>query len=388
MYLKLHRRLWQAVHTIPPSLRPYFNGKPYFKRSTGEGDKGRARAIAAGFEEEWRGKLEDAKAALKRGDQPGFVVLEDHWLFDEATGIGDEKGAAGKKSHRLSDHVEAWIATLIGDQPKTRHMKQADAKLFSARFSNAEDVRKKDVQIWVNEQIAAGAAVATLRRKLSNLRGFWGYLQSLELVGEDHQPFDRLKLPKASATAIDVLPFETAEVIDLANRARERDDQELVDLIAIAAFTGGRIEELATLEIRHILKADIVLPGTKSDAAPRRLPVHKDLAPVLARLVGNRTEGYLFANLTPNKFGDRSNAIGKRFGRLKTDAGFGREKVFHSIRKCFASQMFSAGAEAEMVSILLGHATGRLAIDVYAQDPGRAAKAKAIEMLNYPGLVA
>ena len=46
---------------------------------------------------------------------------------------------------------------------------------------------------------------------------------------------------------------------------------------------------------------------------------------------------YLFADLSENKFGDRSTAIGKRFGRLKTDAGFGREKVFHSIRKSFAN---------------------------------------------------
>ncbi len=134
------------------------------------------------------------------------------------------------------------------------------------------------------------------------------------------------------------------------------------------------------------MRVSITASWYKTDAAPRRLPIHKDLLPVLRRLVGNRTEGYLFANLTPNKFGDRSNATGKRFGRLKTEAGFGRDKVFHSIRKCFARQMFSAGAQAEMVSILLGHATGRLAIDVYAQDPGRAAKAKAIALLSYPGL--
>lgn len=99
-----------------------------------------------------------------------------------------------------------------------------------------------------------------------------------------------------------------------------------------------------------------------------------------------RTEGYLFTDLTENKFGDRSNAIGKRFGRLKTDADFGREKVFHSIRKTFANQLWSAGVEAELISQLQGHSTGGLTLDVCAQDPARPAKAKAIGVLSFPGL--
>ena len=44
--------------------------------------------------------------------------------------------------------------------------------------------------------------------------------------------------------------------------------------------------------------------------------------------------------------------------------------------------------QAELISQLQGHATGSLTLDVYAQDPGREAKAKAIALLSYPGLVA
>lgn len=37
---------------------------------------------------------------------------------------------------------------------------------------------------------------------------------------------------------------------------------------------------------------------------------------------------YLLSGLTPNKYGDRSNAIGKRFGHLKKALGFGEKRVF------------------------------------------------------------
>lgn len=89
----------------------------------------------------------------------------------------------------------------------------------------------------------------------------------------------------------------------------------------------------------------------------------------------------MFTDLTENKFGDRSNAIGKRFGRLNTDADFGRE-----IRKTFANQLWSAGVQAELISQLQGHSTGSLTLDVCAQDPARPAKAKAIGVLSFPGL--
>ena len=45
----------------------------------------------------------------------------------------------------------------------------------------------------------------------------------------------------------------------------------------------------------------------------------------------------LFPELTLNKYGERSNAIGKRFGRLKTKLGYGEDYVFHSFRKGFAT---------------------------------------------------
>lgn len=59
-----------------------------------------------------------------------------------------------------------------------------------------------------------------------------------------------------------------------------------------------------------------------------------------------------------NKYGDRSNAIGKRFGRLKTRLGFGSDYVFHSFRRAFSTQLENAGIERTTVARLMGHELG------------------------------
>ena len=47
----------------------------------------------------------------------------------------------------------------------------------------------------------------------------------------------------------------------------------------------------------------------------------------------------LFLSTNTNQHGERSAAVGKRFGRLKAEMGFGPEHVFHSIRKTAATML-------------------------------------------------
>jgi integrase len=75
----------------------------------------------------------------------------------------------------------------------------------------------------------------------------------------------------------------------------------------------------------------------------------------VARLIEISKDGYLLSGLTFNKFGDRSNAVGKRFGRLKQRLGYGPDHVFHSLRKGFATQLENAGQPLNVVARLMGH---------------------------------
>jgi integrase len=76
--------------------------------------------------------------------------------------------------------------------------------------------------------------------------------------------------------------------------------------------------------------------------------------------------GYLFDGLTANKYGDRSDAIGKRFGRLKTKMGFGPESVFHSIRKTVANMLGTAGIPESTAADILGHDRPSMTYGLYS----------------------
>lgn len=53
MYLKRQGQKYVAMHTIPKTLRPYFLNRPRFKKTTGETELSRAKAVAAGFAVNW-----------------------------------------------------------------------------------------------------------------------------------------------------------------------------------------------------------------------------------------------------------------------------------------------------------------------------------------------
>lgn len=74
----------------------------------------------------------------------------------------------------------------------------------------------------------------------------------------------------------------------------------------------------------------------------RKVPIHSALVLVVKRLKKASTNEYLLSDLSL-KYGDRSNAIGKRFGRLKRVLGFPNGKVFHSIRKTEVTLLENAG---------------------------------------------
>jgi integrase len=69
----------------------------------------------------------------------------------------------------------------------------------------------------------------------------------------------------------------------------------------------------------------------------------------------NRPTGFVLASLSPNKYSDRSNAIGKRFGRLARKEGFGAPYVFHSIRKTVATLLKNAGFPENIAADIIGH---------------------------------
>ncbi|MGO8868626.1 MAG: hypothetical protein ACLQME_19230 [Alphaproteobacteria bacterium] len=94
--------------------------------------------------------------------------------------------------------------------------------------------------------------------------------------------------------------------------------------------------------------------------------------------------GYVLTGLEATKYGDRSGAMGKWFGRLKTAQGYGAEHVFHSIRKTVATLLENAHVLENVAADILGREKPRITYGLYSGGASLAVKRKAIEKLAYP----
>ena len=381
MYLILRHSTWVAYHEISPQYRGML-GRARFVRTTGESDHARAKIKAAEFEIEWRNKIEE----IKGKSAVSINKISNIGMFSNDFGK-DLSDTIYKTLGGMDCYIDDWVKTLINDTPKTVHMKKATVRKFCAEFRDIGSVRKKSVQEWINSQIEAKVSVATIRRSLSEVRGYWSYLQSLEHVEPENNPLDKLSLPKVGDENARKA-FAPEAIVGLISAAEADGDTVLADMIRIAAFTGARIEEIAILRAQDVTDEEVIIHGTKTASATRKMPIHADLSPTLKRLKSGGAGDWLFPGLSESKFGDRSNAVGKRFGRLKTDIGFGPELTFHSIRKTWGTMLWSAGVQRELISQMIGHATGHITTDVYARDPDFETKKLAIALIAYDGYVA
>lgn len=113
----------------------------------------------------------------------------------------------------------------------------------------------------------------------------------------------------------------------------------------LGAYTGARIEELCSLKTTDVTAQSIRITDSKTGAGIREVPIHSAIAPLMAQLAESSKDGYLLSELTFNKYADRSNAIGKRYGRLKTALGFSDSFTFHSLRSTLVTQLEKRGCK-------------------------------------------
>lgn len=156
-------------------------------------------------------------------------------------------------------------------------------------------------------------------------------------------------------------------------------------MIEVAAYTGSRIEELCSLQIDFINLNELTfrIVDAKTKAGNRIVPIHSKLQTTINRLISTSTNSYLFDRLNANKYGDRSNAIGKRFGHLKTSLGHAGQFVFHSIRKTFTTELERAGIAENIAADIVGHEKQTMTYGLYSGGASIEQKRDAVEKLNF-----
>jgi integrase len=308
----------------------------------------------------------------------------------------------GKKP--LAPFVDPWNAVRVTEvEAKTAFMDKTAVERFVGVFPLSSDVTPAAVADWIEKRkVEGGVSAATMQRELSGLRSFWGYLKGRgEIAKDGPDPFAGLRLRTRAKAATNGngdtgearrlgkkgwAPFTPAQVVSLRKQAENKGDKQLVDLIDLGMWSGARIEELCALQVPEVdLRAkSFKVADAKTDAGIREVPIHAKLIATFKRLIGGRREGYVLASLTPNKFGDRSNAIGKRFGHLKQRAGFGPSHVYHSIRKTVSTQLENAHVSENIAADILGHEKPRITYGLYSGGATLEVKRAALAKLRYP----
>jgi len=394
-FIEKRRRRYYAVLDIPKALQPTFKRRR-FVRSLQTESLTVAERNAMPLIYEWKKLIEAARGGanqdsliwkinevrlhadeLKRSGETDESIAELHEDlaltlgsdFDEHGNViyDDELFEATQVVHRdqiyLVEHIDDYLSSL-DLQPKTIDARRKSLVEFSQKFRFITDVKPRSVKHWLNVEIAEGEkkAHSTVSRIATDCNQYWEYLQLHHNV-DATSPFIKA-LPKRktrkSKAAIKAKrkAFRVDDYQKLYQAASERGDDTLADLINLAAHTGCRIEELCSLKLVNVQEDRIVITDAKTEAGWRDIPIHEDINQTVRKLVNTAAGEYLISGLSFNKYGDRSNAIGKRFGRLKTRLGFGSDYVFHSFRRAFSTQLENAGIERTTVARLMGHELG------------------------------
>jgi hypothetical protein len=107
------------------------------------------------------------------------------------------------------------------------------------------------------------------------------------------------------------------------------------------------------------------------------------LSGLVERLKSKSTDEFVLLGSDERPFGKRSDAIGKRFCKLKTKLGFGPQQVFHSIRKTVGSQLEQAGVSENTIADLVGRDRPRITYGLYSAGASLKQKAEALELVSY-----
>jgi len=286
----------------------------------------------------------------------------------------ERKGTAAKTVDQVCRRVALFSSYLAKHgHPLTFDTVSAYLDQLTDKTGNPLTAKTKKQHIWSNSQ-------------------FWKFACKYDADWREQykgqpSPFADHDLPVIKGESAPWEAFTKEDVEKLHALALEKKDQPLAHLIAVGAYTGARLEEIGRIHRDNIIFKDGVpisfhIEQAKTTAGEREVPIHHKIAGLVSSLLEGSKDGFLFEG-GHNKYGNRLDPLSKRFGRLKTAAGFDKQFVFHSIRKTTITLMHQAGADIAVMPAVVGHETGLFSLDRYSAGPSMPQKRQVIELLSF-----
>jgi site-specific recombinase XerD len=223
------------------------------------------------------------------------------------------------------------------------------------------DVRHRDVRRYGAGLAAAGAAPATVARKLAAIRGLYGFLVRIEKVGAN--PAELVSSPKRSEKLPHVLTAE--QMRSLLERIPARTPLELRDraMLELAYSCGLRCEEIVNLDEGALdfetEQLRVLGKGQKERLLPVGEPAQRALRRYLEKgrraLAVDPRERALFLSKSGRRLSNSD--VTRRLGLWTREAALAAGVSPHSLRHSFATHLLEGGADLRTIQELLGHAS-------------------------------
>jgi site-specific recombinase XerD len=223
------------------------------------------------------------------------------------------------------------------------------------------EVRHRDVRRYAAGLSSAGAAPASVARKLAAIRGLFDLLVRSERLG--HNPADLVSSPKREDNLPRVLSAE--QMRSLLEGIPAHTPLELRDraMLELAYSCGLRCEEIVNLDSGSFDFETEQLRVLGKGSKERLLPVGELAQRALRRynergrpaLVHGGREPALFLSKTGRRLS--SSDVTRRLALWIREAAVGAGVSPHSLRHSFATHLLEGGADLRTIQELLGHAS-------------------------------
>jgi integrase/recombinase XerC/integrase/recombinase XerD len=250
-----------------------------------------------------------------------------------------------------------------GAAERTRRAYAVDLGQFVewAGDRNPGDLRHRDVRRYAAGLSSAGAAPATVARKLAAIRGLFDFLVRTERVGQN--PADLVSSPKREEKLPQVL--STEQMRSLLEGIPARTPLELRDraMLELAYSCGLRCEEIVNLDLGALDFENELLRVLGKGSKERILPVGEPARKALERycergrhaLVADPREPALFLSKSGRRLSNSD--VTRRLGLWVREAALSAGVSPHSLRHSFATHLLEGGADLRVIQELLGHAS-------------------------------
>jgi site-specific recombinase XerD len=302
------------------------------------------------------------------------------WASAEETRIArgsHSSGVLGRQ--RLQEYAERW---RLGQQWKRTTADSVETILRVRIYPSfghrpLQSILHSDIQSWVGE-LSVTYAPRTVASTVVQLSSIFSAAVRDRII--DVNPCTGISLPKIQKEQ--VAPLSDVEVESIIGHL----PKYLKTMARLSEATGLRMGECMGLTVnkvdflgrRLVVDQQLITPSNgvpyfaspKSESSKRVVPLPSDVVDLIAKHVADRGltaadgDELLFVGASGKPL--RRGNVGTAMSRAVAKSGITREATFHDLRHRYASLLIREGMNVVAVQSMLGHASARETLDVYA----------------------